>query len=151
MIGYYGEPDRTATAIDADGWYHSGDLARADAEGYYRISGRSKDIIIRGGSNLSAAEIEGYLTAHPAIAAAACVSFPHDRLGEGVYAFVIPAPGQTAPDLASMKKFLVEELGVAIQKVPERLAVVDELPMTPTGKVQKFQLRDRAARAERGE
>jgi non-ribosomal peptide synthetase component E (peptide arylation enzyme) len=151
MMGYYGEPDRTATAIDADGWYHSGDLARADAEGYYRISGRSKDIIIRGGSNLSAAEIEGYLTEHPAIEAAACVAFPHDRLGEGVYAFVIPAGGQTVPDLGELKKFLVEDLGVAIWKVPERLAVVGELPMTATGKVQKFQLRDRAARAERGE
>ncbi len=151
MIGYYGEPDRTAKAIDQDGWYHSGDLARADAEGYYRISGRSKDIIIRGGSNLSAGEIEGYLKEHPAIQDAACVAFPHERLGEGVYAFVVPVHGQTVPDLAALKTFLVQELAVAIQKVPERLAVIDELPMTPTGKVQKFQLRDRAARAERGE
>jgi non-ribosomal peptide synthetase component E (peptide arylation enzyme) len=152
MMGYYGEPDRTAAVIDGDGWYHSGDLARADAEGYYRISGRSKDIIIRGGSNLSAAEIEGYLIEHPSIAAASCVAFPHERLGEGVYAFVIPVSGETVPDLDALKTFLVDDLGVAVQKVPERLAVVDELPMTPTGKIQKFQLRAQAAaRAERGE
>jgi non-ribosomal peptide synthetase component E (peptide arylation enzyme) len=147
MIGYYGEPDRTARVIDEDGWYHSGDLARADAEGYVRISGRSKDIIIRGGSNLSAGEIEGYLKEHPAIAEAACVAFPHERLGEGVCAFVVPALGETVPDLAELKRFLVEDLAVAIQKVPERLEVTESLPTTPTGKVQKFLLRKRASEA----
>jgi non-ribosomal peptide synthetase component E (peptide arylation enzyme) len=149
LLGYYGEPDRTTRAIDEEGWYHSGDLARRDADGYFRISGRAKDVIIRGGSNLSAGEIEGYLLAHPKIEYAACVAFPHERLGEGVYAFIVPVKGETAPGLQELKEFLVREQGVAIQKVPERLAVVAALPMTATGKVQKFQLRDQAAQEVR--
>jgi cyclohexanecarboxylate-CoA ligase/acyl-CoA synthetase len=151
MLGYWGEPERTDRAVDEQGWYHSGDLARADAEGYIRISGRSKDIIIRGGANISAGEVEGYLHAHPSVATVACVAFPHDRLGEGVQAFVVLRPGATAPDLAELKRFLVEEQGVAVQKVPERVTIVEELPTTPTGKVQKFLLREAAKREAAGE
>jgi cyclohexanecarboxylate-CoA ligase/acyl-CoA synthetase len=151
MLGSWGEPERTDRAVDEQGWYHSGDLARADAEGYIRISGRSKDIIIRGGANISAGEVEGYLHAHPSVATVACVAFPHDRLGEGVQAFVVLRPGATAPDLAELKRFLVEEQGVAVQKVPERVTIVEELPTTPTGKVQKFLLREAAKREAAGE
>jgi cyclohexanecarboxylate-CoA ligase len=125
---------------DAEGWFDTGDLARIDAEGYVRITGRSKDIIIRGGENIPVVEIEGLLFRHPAVQAAAIVGIPDARLGERACAFVVAKPGRSLT-LADMVGFL-EEQKVAKQYLPERLEVVEELPRTPSGKIQKFKLRE---------
>ncbi|MCE3554457.1 AMP-binding protein [Pseudonocardia sp. RS11V-5] len=142
ILGYWRDPERTAATIDADGRHHTGDLGRMDANGYMRVSGRLKDIVIRGGTNLSAAEIEGYVLAHPQVAQVAVVAYPDERLGEKACAVVVPAPGSTLT-LTDITTFL-KERNISMQKLPEKLVLVDELPMTATGKVQKFLLRDLA-------
>jgi acyl-CoA synthetase (AMP-forming)/AMP-acid ligase II len=142
VLGYWREPERTAATIDGEGWHHTGDLGRFDGQGYLRVSGRLKDIIIRGGTNLSAAEIEGHIDAHPGVAQVAVVAYPDERLGEKACAVVVPKPGEelTLEDLTTFLK----GRDISMQKLPEKLVVVDELPMTATGKVQKFLLRDLA-------
>ncbi|MDT7745549.1 MAG: hypothetical protein QOE59_4627 [Actinomycetota bacterium] len=140
VLGYWRDPARTAATIDDEGWHHTGDLGRMDAEGYLRVSGRLKDIIIRGGTNISAAEVEGHVGAHPDVAQVAVVAYPDDRLGEKVCAVVVPVPGRQ-PGLADVTDFL-RGRAISLQKLPERLLLVDELPMTATGKVQKFLLRE---------
>jgi acyl-CoA synthetase (AMP-forming)/AMP-acid ligase II len=145
VLGYWRDPERSAAAIDAEGWHHTGDLGRLDGQGYLRVSGRLKDIIIRGGTNISAAEVEGYVAAHPDVAQVAVVAYPDERLGEKACAVVVPKPG-TAPTLADITAFLAGRR-ISMQKLPEMLLLVDELPMTATGKVQKFLLRDRARQA----
>jgi acyl-CoA synthetase (AMP-forming)/AMP-acid ligase II len=145
ILGYWRDPERTAATIDGEGWHHTGDLGRFDDQGYLRVSGRLKDIIIRGGTNLSAAEIEGYVAAHPAVAQVAVVAYPDERLGEKACAVVVPKPGEQ-PTLEGITSFL-KGRDISMQKLPEKLLLVDELPMTATGKVQKFLLRDLARRA----
>ena len=125
---------------DADGWFDTGDLAHMDERGYIRISGRSKDVIIRGGENIPVFEIEALLYRHPAVAQAAIVAYPDERLGERACAVVVPKPGQGI-DFASMVDFLKAQK-VALQYIPEKLIVRDAMPATPTGKIQKFKLRD---------
>ena len=142
MLGYWQDPDLTARSIDAGGISRSGDLGRVDEAGYLRVTGRIKDMIIRGGMNISAAEVENHLLAHPAVAAAAVVAAPDRRLGEKACAFIV-ARGEP-PGLAELTSFLRTERRIAPQKLPEMLQVVDALPTTMTGKVQKFLLRDRA-------
>lgn len=141
ILGYWADPERTAAAIDQDGWHHCGDLGVMDADGYLRITGRVKDIIIRGGQNISAREIEEHLTAHPGIREAAAVAYPDDQLGEKVCAYVVTEPGAQFT-LESVREFLVAERRISVRKAPERLIIVDELPMTASGKVQKYILRD---------
>lgn len=126
--------------VDAEGWFDTGDLAFADDEGYIRINGRSKDIIIRGGENLPVMEIENILYAHPAIAACAVVGYPDERLGERACAFVILKPG-TSFDFAEMVRWF-ESKQTARQYIPERLEIVENMPTTPSGKIQKFKLRE---------
>jgi len=125
---------------DADGWFDTGDLARLDEGGYVRITGRSKDVIIRGGENIPVVEIEALLYSHPAIAMAAVVAYPDERLGERACAVVVLKPGQkmTLDDMVAYFK----EQKVAIQYIPERLIVRDGIPSTPSGKMQKFKLRE---------
>lgn len=125
---------------DSDDWFDTGDLARIDAQGYIRITGRSKDVIIRGGENIPVVEIESLLYRHPAIAMAAIVAYPDERLGERACAVVVPKPAQSV-DLPSIVQFLKEQK-VAMQYIPERLVVRDALPCTPSGKIQKFKLRE---------
>jgi cyclohexanecarboxylate-CoA ligase len=127
-------------ATDQQGWFDTGDLAYVDARGYIRISGRSKDVIIRGGENIPVVEIEALLYRHPSIAAAALVAYPDERLGERACAVVVTKPGQHV-DLPSIAGFLKSHK-VAMQYIPERLLVRDSLPTTPAGKVQKFRLRE---------
>ncbi|ABM37435.1 cyclohexanecarboxylate-CoA ligase [Polaromonas naphthalenivorans] len=136
--GYLKRPQLNAT--DADGWFDTGDLAQLDGQGYVRITGRSKDVIIRGGENIPVVEIEYLLYRHPAIAMAAIVAYPDERLGERACAVVVPKPGQSI-DLPSIVEFLKSQK-VAVQYMPERLIVRDAMPSTPTGKIQKFKLRD---------
>jgi cyclohexanecarboxylate-CoA ligase len=125
---------------DAEGWFDTGDLASMDAQGYIRITGRSKDVIIRGGENIPVVEIESLLYRHPAVALAAIVAYPDDRLGERACAVVVTKPGQIF-DMATMVAYLKEQK-VAIQYIPERLEVREAMPSTPSGKIQKFKLRE---------
>ncbi len=140
MLGYT-HWAHTEEAFDADGFFRTGDLAYITHGEFVTISGRKKDLIIRGGENISAKEIEDVLHAHPSIGEAAIVSMPHPRLGEGVCAYVIPAAG-AAVDLASVTAVL-SAAGLARQKYPERVEIVSDLPRTASGKVQKNLLRDR--------
>ncbi|MDP6344016.1 MAG: AMP-binding protein [Alphaproteobacteria bacterium] len=140
FVGYLKKPE--LHGLDADGWFDSGDLAFMDKDGYIRITGRSKDIIIRGGENVPVVEIEDELYRHPAVQDAAVVGAPDDRLGERGCAFVTLRQGEQL-DLAGMIGFL-EERGTAKQYWPESLVVIDEMPRTPSGKIQKFKLRDQA-------
>ena len=136
--GYLRRPHLNGT--DAEGWFDTGDLARVDERGYVRITGRSKDVIIRGGENIPVVEIESLLYRHPAIALAAIVAYPDERLGERACAVVVPKPGQTI-DLLTIVEYLKSEK-VAIQYIPERLVVRESIPSTPSGKMQKFKLRE---------
>jgi cyclohexanecarboxylate-CoA ligase len=139
-LGYYKREDMEP--FDAEGWFDTGDLAYMDNEGYIRINGRTKDIIIRGGENVPIVEIEGLLFKHSAILAAALVGYPDSRLGERACAFVVLRPGHTL-DLKTVQDYMAEHK-VAKQYWPERIEVVPDLPKTPAGKVQKFQLREQA-------
>jgi fatty-acyl-CoA synthase len=139
MLGYWDEPEKTAEAIDAAGWMHTGDLATMDDEGYLKIVGRSKDMIIRGGENVYPREIEEYLYTHEDVADVQVVGVPDSRYGEEAAAFVIAREGATV-DGEALKEFCRGR--IAHYKVPRYVLVVDEFPMTVTGKVQKFKLRD---------
>jgi cyclohexanecarboxylate-CoA ligase len=127
-------------ATDADDWFDTGDLARIDEHGYLRITGRSKDVIIRGGENIPVVEVESLLYRHPAVAMAAIVAYPDERLGERACAVVVPKPGHTI-DLPGLVQFLKDQK-IAVQYIPERLIVREVMPATPSGKIQKFKLRE---------
>ncbi|MGH7392515.1 MAG: AMP-binding protein [Candidatus Rokuibacteriota bacterium] len=144
FVGYWKRPEFTREAHTADGWFKTGDRAVLDADGYVAITGRSKDIIIRGGENISVAEVENLLFAHPKVQSVAVVAMPDPRLVERACAYVIPRRGE-APTLAELAGWL-EGHGLARHKLPERLELVGELPMTPSGKVQKYRLREDVAR-----
>jgi long-chain acyl-CoA synthetase len=137
MKGYLGRPEATAEAIDADGWFRSGDLARKDEDGYYYIVDRAKDMIIRGGFNVYPREIEEVLLTHPAISLAAVIGVPHDSHGEEVKAVVILKPGAeaTPEEIVAWGK---EQM--AAYKYPRIVEIVDALPMTATGKILKREL-----------
>lgn len=128
--------------VSDDGWLDTGDLAFIDAEGYVRITGRTKDVVIRGGENIPVVEIENLLFRHPAIASVAVVGYPDARLGERICAFVAVKPGATF-GFADMTAHL-EGQQVARQYFPEKLEIVEDLPRTPSGKIQKFKLRETA-------
>ncbi|MBB3605998.1 cyclohexanecarboxylate-CoA ligase [Mycolicibacterium sp. BK556] len=145
MIGYLGNAQETADLFTPTGLSRSGDLGVMDSDGFVRVTGRVKDIIIRGGMNISAREIEDHLVAHPSLSAAAVVGFPDDRLGERVGIFVVTRPGHSEPTVEELRAYLTGH-GVAIQKTPERVFSLPVLPMTATGKVQKHLLRVDAAR-----
>lgn len=139
--GYYKRPE--LPTFDGDGWFDSGDLAYMDKDGYIRISGRVKDILVRGGENVPVVEIENLLYKHPAVSAVAVVGFPDARLGERGCAFIVPRAGSTI-DLAAVQSYL-GEARMAKQFWPERIEIVAELPRTASGKIQKFKLRGVAA------
>lgn len=139
--GYYKRPE--LPTFDSDGWFDSGDLAYMDKDGYIRISGRVKDILIRGGENVPVVEIENLLYKHPAVSAVAVVGFPDARLGERGCAFIVPRSGCTI-DLTAVQAYL-GEARMAKQFWPERIELVAELPRTASGKIQKFKLRELAA------
>jgi acyl-CoA synthetase (AMP-forming)/AMP-acid ligase II len=138
----YTDPALTAAAVDADGWFRTGDVGVLDADGYLTITDRVKDIIIRGGENVSAAEVEQLLAHMAGVAEVAVVAAPDERLGEHGCAFFRMQPGRGAPELEEVRAHL-RSAGLARQKWPEELRLVAELPRTPSGKVQKFVLRER--------
>jgi cyclohexanecarboxylate-CoA ligase len=140
FVGYFKRP--ALYTVDPDGWFDTGDLARMDDDGYIRITGRAKDLVIRGGENIPVVEVENLLLEHPAVNAVAIVAMPDPRLGERACAFVVPRPGQTLT-FETMRAFLREKR-ISPSYLPERLELLDEMPMTPTGKIQKFVLRERA-------
>jgi cyclohexanecarboxylate-CoA ligase len=144
MLEYYKDPEQTAALFTEDGFSRSGDLGFADADGFIRVNGRLKDIIIRGGINISSREVEDLLEEHPDVRQVAVVGMPDSRLGERSCAFIVTLPGHEDPTLASVTEFLRSKK-IAVQKLPERIEVVEELPMTPVGKVRKNVLRDRIA------
>ncbi|MFF4269509.1 AMP-binding protein [Streptomyces sp. NPDC001536] len=143
MLGYWNEPAKTAEAVDAGRWMHTGDLAVMREDGYVEIVGRIKDMIIRGGENIYPREIEEFLYAHPKIADVQVVGVPHERYGEEVLACVIARDPSDPPTLEDLRAFCDGRL--AHYKVPSRLQVLESFPMTVSGKVRKIELRERYA------
>ncbi|URM89126.1 AMP-binding protein [Streptomyces sp. MRC013] len=144
MLGYWDEPERTAEAIDAGRWMHTGDLAVMREDGYVRIVGRIKDMIIRGGENVYPREIEEFLYGHPKVADVQVVGVPDERYGEEVLACVIPRDPADPPTYEEIAAYCRDRL--AHYKVPRRVEVLDAFPMTVSGKVRKVELRERYAR-----
>ncbi|WP_208744369.1 medium-chain fatty-acid--CoA ligase [Citrobacter portucalensis] len=140
FMGYLDEPELTARALDQDGWYYSGDLCRMDDAGYIKITGRKKDIIVRGGENISSREVEDILLQHPRIHDACVVAMPDERLGERSCAYVVLKPPHHSLSLESVVAFFSRKR-VAKYKSPEHIVIVEKLPRTASGKVQKYQLR----------
>ncbi|HEX5255814.1 MAG TPA: AMP-binding protein, partial [Mycobacterium sp.] len=140
MLGYLNRPEETADLFTPDGYSRSGDLGVMDTNGFVRVTGRTKDIVIRGGMNISVREIEDLLAAHPAVRTAAIVGMPDKRLGERLCCYLVPTNPADPPPLDTLKTYLHNK-GIAIQKTPERLELLDELPTTATGKIQKHLLR----------
>lgn len=146
-LGYWGDPEATAAALDGDGWFSTGDLARRDADGFYFIAGRCKDMFISGGVNVYPAEVENELLQHPGLRDAAVVGVPHPTWGEVGVAFVVPV-GEGTIRPGELESFLVGRL--ARYKVPKEFVVVAELPRTPYGKVVKVELVQRYLSAHPG-
>lgn len=144
MIEYLNRPEDTEALYTPEGFSRSGDLGVMDADGFVRITGRTKDIVIRGGMNISVREVEDKLAAHPDILSLAVVGMPDEKLGEKVCCYLVVKDGHPAPTVDELRTYLTER-GVAVQKTPERVIVIDQLPMTATGKIQKHVLRKQVA------
>ncbi|GEP36508.1 AMP-binding protein [Nocardioides psychrotolerans] len=145
MVGYWDDPDKTAEAIDADGWMHTGDLAVMREDGYCTIVGRIKDMVIRGGENIYPREIEEFLYAHPDIEDVQVVGVPDERYGEELCAWVRLRPGADQLDADGVRAFAAGRL--SHYKIPRYVMVVEEFPMTVTGKIRKVEMREESARA----
>jgi fatty-acyl-CoA synthase len=139
MRGYYNNPEATTKAIDAEGWLHTGDLAVRQPNGYYRITGRIKDMVIRGGENIYPREIEEFLFTHPAIEQATVVGVPDPKYVEELCAWIKLKPGAELSDV-EVREFCRGKL--AHYKVPRYIRFVEQFPQTVTGKVQKFKIRE---------
>ena len=139
MVGYWDDPERTAEALDAHGWMHTGDLATLDADGYGNIVGRIKDMVIRGGENVYPREIEEYLYRHPAIADVSVIGVPDPKFGEELCAWIILKAGESLTD-ETVRDFCRGQ--IAHYKIPRHIRFVDSFPTTVTGKVQKFAMRE---------
>ncbi|EFO4017751.1 medium-chain fatty-acid--CoA ligase [Escherichia coli] len=140
FMGYFDEPELTARALDEEGWYYSGDLCRMDEAGYIKITGRKKDIIVRGGENISSREVEDILLQHPKIHDACVVAMPDERLGERSCAYVVLKAPHHSLLLEEVVAFFSRKR-VAKYKYPEHIVVIEKLPRTASGKIQKFLLR----------
>ncbi|KHI82577.1 medium-chain fatty-acid--CoA ligase [Escherichia coli] len=140
FMGYFDEPELTARALDEEGWYYSGDLCRMDEAGYIKITGRKKDIIVRGGENISSREVEDILLQHPKIHDACVVAMPDERVGERSCAYVVLKAPHHSLSLEEVVAFFSRKR-VAKYKYPEHIVVIEKLPRTASGKIQKFLLR----------
>ncbi|TDD07475.1 AMP-binding protein [Nonomuraea deserti] len=143
MLGYWGQPDATAEAVDAARWMHTGDLATMDDDGYVTIVGRIKDMVIRGGENIYPREIEEFLYGHPDISDVQVIGVPDERYGEELMAWVVMRPGAEPLTAGRVREFCAGRL--AHYKIPRYVHVVDSFPMTVTGKIRKVEMRERAA------
>jgi fatty-acyl-CoA synthase len=141
MRGYWNDPERTADAIDQYRWMHTGDLATMDDDGYVRVVGRIKDMVIRGGENVYPREIEEFLYTHPQIADVQVIGVPNERYGEELMAWVVPQAGAELTE-EQLREFCRGQ--IAHYKIPRYIKFVDSFPMTVTGKVQKFKMRKTA-------
>ncbi len=141
MAGYYKMPEKTAEAIDAEGWLHTGDLATMDVQGYINIVGRLKDMVIRGGENLFPREIEEFLIRHPKVADAQVVGVPDPFFGEEMLAVIIPKAGEQLTE-HEVRDYCTGQ--ISHQKIPRYFQFVDSYPLTASGKVQKFVLHENA-------
>ncbi len=144
MLGYWDNPEKTAEAIDQDGWMHTGDLAVMREDGYCNIVGRIKDMVIRGGENIYPREIEEFLYTHPDVEDVQVIGVPDEKYGEELCAWVKVRDGSEPLDAAKVKEFATGKL--AHYKIPRYVMVVDEFPMTVTGKIRKVEMREEAAR-----
>ncbi|WP_205912993.1 AMP-binding protein [Rhodococcoides fascians] len=142
MIGYWGQPDKTAEAIDSDGWMHTGDIGVMDGDGYVAITGRIKDMVIRGGENIYPREVEEFLYTHPDILDAQVIGVPDEKYGEELMAWIQLRDGAAPLDSDAVRQFCNGRL--AHYKIPRYVHVVDEFPMTVTGKVRKVEMRERS-------
>ncbi|KAA9161788.1 AMP-binding protein [Amycolatopsis acidicola] len=142
MLGYWEQPDKTAEAIDRARWMHTGDLAVMDAEGYVNITGRIKDMVIRGGENVYPREIEEFLYTHPDILDAQVIGVPDERYGEELMAWIRMREGKTPLTAEAVREFCTGKL--AHYKIPRYVHIVDEFPMTVTGKIRKVEMRQQA-------
>ena len=142
MRGYWEDPDQTAEAIDSEGWMHTGDLATMDADGYLRITGRMKDMVIRGGENIYPREIEEFLYTHPDIADAQVIGVPDDKYGEELMVWAKLRAGSPELTIEELREFCAGKL--ARYKVPRYLRIVEDFPMTVTGKIRKMEMRKQA-------
>jgi fatty-acyl-CoA synthase len=140
MLGYWGDPERTAEAIDAARWMHTGDLATMDADGYLNIVGRSKDLVIRGGENVYPREVEEFLYTHPDIVDVQVIGVPDQKYGEEIMAWIKVREGAEPLTVEAVREFCQGK--IAHFKIPRYVHITDEFPMTITGKVQKFKMRD---------
>ena len=145
MQEYFDKPEATAASVDADGWLHTGDLGTMDARGYCRVTGRLKDMVIRGGENMFPAEIEAALIEHPSVTEVAVIGVPDPRMGEELVAF-IRVSGDVRPDIETLRQHVRQKL--AAPKTPRYWVFLSEFPLTGSGKIQKFVLRERCARGE---
>jgi fatty-acyl-CoA synthase len=141
MKGYYKMPEATAAAIDADGWLHSGDLARRTKDGYFKITGRIKDMIIRGGENIYPKEIEEFLYTNPKVKDVQVIGVPDESYGEEIMACIVLKEGETATE-EEIKNFVRDHM--AKHKVPRYVDFVDGFPMNAAGKILKYKMREQA-------
>jgi len=144
MLGYWEQPEQTAEVVDADGWMHTGDLAAMDADGYLTITGRIKDVVIRGGENIYPREIEEFLYTHPDVLDAQVVGVPDATYGEELMAWVRLRPGSPELTAEAVRDFCAGRL--ARYKIPRYVRVVDAFPVTVTGKIRKVEMREESAR-----
>jgi fatty-acyl-CoA synthase len=140
MLGYWAQPDKTEEAIDRTRWMHTGDLAVMDADGYLNITGRIKDMVIRGGENVYPREIEEFLYTHPDILDAQVIGVPDEKYGEELMAWVRLRPAAAPLTASALREFCTGRL--AHYKIPRYVHVVDEFPMTITGKIRKVEMRE---------
>ncbi len=146
MLGYFDMPEATAAALESDGWLHTGDLGTMDERGYLRITGRLKDMIIRGGENIYPREIEALLSEHPRVASAVIIGVPDEKWGEQVAAIIQPVSSEEPPSPAELHDYCRAHL--AAYKTPKLWFFVDQFPLTATGKIQKFVLRESVEKGE---
>ncbi|MFI1993439.1 AMP-binding protein [Actinoplanes sp. NPDC020271] len=140
MLGYWEQPEKTAEAVDADGWMHTGDVAVMDADGYVRITGRIKDLVIRGGENIYPREVEEFVLTHGDVLDVQVIGVPDEKYGEEVMAWIRMRPGTEPLDAESLRAFCSGKL--AHYKIPRYVRIVDDFPMTVTGKVRKVEMRE---------
>ena len=140
MKGYYNMPEATAQAIEPDGWLHTGDIGTRDASGYYKVTGRLKDMIIRGGENIYPRELEEFLYTHESVQDVQVIGVPDEKYGEEVMACVILKPGAQTPSEEEMIEFVKN--GLSRFKAPRYVRFVDSFPMNAAGKIQKFKMRE---------